>query len=314
MTTESMPREGPKPILGPPRSLGTRIGVWVGVTLPTLVFPVAIAMGWLSWLNFWLLVGFTFFALLGVTTSYHRYLTHGAFKAKRWLRNTLAVWGEFGTQGDPITWVADHRRHHAFSDREGDPHSPWLFGTGPIALVKGFWHAHMGWLFGRDKTNKERFAPDLLADKDIVRISRLFPLVTVIQLALLPGLIGGLVTQSWGGAVTAFIWGGIVRVALVHHITWSTNSICHMVDERPYESRDKASNVRWLAILSMGESWHNYHHADPTSARHGVGPWEFDITARLIWIFEKFGWVWAVRWPTPQQIAKKRQVKTGAAS
>src|SRR5262249_11253581 len=204
-----------------------------------------------------------------ITAGSRRYFTHGAFKAKRWLRAVLAVAGGLAAQGSVIEWVADHRRHHAFSDREGDPHSPWLFGTSPIALARGFWHAHMGWLFGTDKTNADRFAPDLLADKDIRVISRMFIPLTVITLAL-PALLRGLLTLSWWGAITALFWAGLVRISFLHHVTWSVNSICHMIGERPFASRDRAANFWPLAILSMGESWHNSHHADPTCARHGV--------------------------------------------
>jgi stearoyl-CoA desaturase (delta-9 desaturase) len=219
------------------------------------------------------------------------------------MRIIVAVMGSMAVQSPPITWVADHRRHHAFSDRDGDPHSPWLFGTSPLALARGFWHAHMGWIFDRDVTNKERFAPDLLSDKDIVKVNRLFIPLTVATF-LLPALIGGLVTWSWWGALTAFFWAGFVRVAVLHHVTWSTNSICHMIGERPFKSRDKAANFWPLAILSFGESWHNLHHADPTCARHGVRRGQIDTSARLIWIFEKFGWVYDVRWPTEQRLAR----------
>jgi stearoyl-CoA desaturase (delta-9 desaturase) len=199
--------------------------------------------------------------------------------------------------------VADHRRHHAFSDREGDPHSPWLFGTGPLAVAKGFWHAHTGWLFNRDKTNAERFAPDLLADRDILRIDRAFGWLTVVTLTL-PAILGGLISWSLWGAVTAIFWAGLVRFAFLHHVTWSTNSICHMIGSRPFVSRDRAANFWPLAILSMGESWHNSHHADPTCARHGVRKGQIDISARVIWTFEKLGWAWSVRWPTPERLNK----------
>ena len=201
--------------------------------------------------------------------------------------------------------------HHAFSDRDGDPHSPWAFGNSPVALMRGFWHAHMGWIFERELTNQERFAPDLLADKDIVRVNKLFVWFTVATFVL-PAVLGGLITWSWWGALTAFFWAGLVRVGFSHHVTWSTNSVCHMIGERPFKSRDKSANFWPLAILSMGEAWHNLHHADPTSARHGVRRGQIDISARLIWIFEKFGWVHDVRWPRPDRIAAKRAQSPGA--
>jgi stearoyl-CoA desaturase (delta-9 desaturase) len=202
-----------------------------------------------------------------------------------------------------LHWVADHRRHHAFSDKDGDPHSPWLFGTSPAALARGFWHAHLGWVLDRDLTNQERFAPDLLADRDMRIVHRLFGLCTAITL-IAPAVMGGLITWSWWGALTAFFWAGLVRVTLLHHVTWSVNSICHMIGDRPFASRDKSANFWPLAILSMGESWHNLHHADPTCARHGVRRGEIDISARLIWLFEKIGWVHHVRWPTAGRLAR----------
>ena len=242
---------------------------------------------------------------LGVTVGFHRHFTHKSFKATRPLKVALAVTGSLAFQGSIVSWVADHRRHHAFSDKEGDPHSPWLFGTGPLALVRGFWHAHMGWLFDRDKTNARRFAPDLLADRDVAAVDRQFVLLTVVSLGV-PALLGGLLSWSWWGALTAFLWGGLVRVGLLHHVTWSINSICHMAGRRPFGTRDRSANVWWLAVLSFGESWHNLHHADPTCARHGVARGQIDMTARLIWMFEKLGWAHDVRWPTTKRLARLR--------
>jgi stearoyl-CoA desaturase (delta-9 desaturase) len=240
---------------------------------------------------------------LGVTVAYHRHFTHGSFKAKPWLRVLMAIAGSIAMQGPVITWVADHRRHHAFSDRDGDPHSPWAFGTSPFAIAKGFWHAHMGWLFERDQSNQERFAPDLVKDAAIRKVDSLFWLWSLVSL-LLPALLGGLISWSLWGAVTAFFWAGLVRICVLHHVTWSVNSICHMIGDRPFAARDRSANFWPLAIFSFGESWHNLHHADPTSARHGVKRGQLDMSARLIWIFEKFGWAHDVRWPTPARLAR----------
>jgi stearoyl-CoA desaturase (delta-9 desaturase) len=278
--------------------------VFTIVPMLALVAAVPAAWGWgLSWLDIGLAVGFYLVSGLGVTVGFHRYLTHRAFKANRGLRIGLAVAGSLALQGDVTTWVADHRRHHAFSDKQGDPHSPWLFGTGPVALARGFFHAHLGWLFGRDRTNPARFTPDLLSDRDIALISRLFPLLTVLSL-LAPALIGGLATMSLWGAVTAFFWAGLVRAAVLHHVTWSINSICHMIGDRPFVAQGKATNVWPLAVLSFGESWHNLHHADPTCARHGVRPGQLDVSARVIQLFEKLGWARDVRWPTRSRLAR----------
>ena len=281
------------------------VAAFLIIPFAAVVAAVPLAWGWgLGWTDVGLFAGFYVFSTLGVTVGYHRYFTHGSFKANRALRIALAVAGGMASQGSVISWVADHRRHHAFSDKEGDPHSPWLFGTSPVALAKGFWHAHLGWLFGRDKTNAARFAPDLTADRDLRAVDSLFVPLTVATLAL-PGVLGGLITMSWWGALTGLFWGGFVRVGFVHHVTWSVNSICHMIGQRPFASRDKAANFWPLAILSMGESWHNLHHADPTCARHGVLRGQIDISARVIWIFEKLGWATQVRWPKPERVTAK---------
>ncbi len=174
-------------------------------------------------------------------------------------------------------------------------------------------HAHLGWLFDRRKTNQERYAPDLLKDGGLRVISRLFVVWAFLSIAL-PAVIGGLVTGSWAGAWTAFFWAGLVRVALLHHVTWSINSVCHVVGNRPFVSRDRATNFWPLAILSAGESWHNLHHADPTCARHGVLRGQIDISARVIWVFEKLGWAHGVKWPDPVRLAAKRRTPAHASS
>jgi stearoyl-CoA desaturase (delta-9 desaturase) len=295
----------PKPVLSGRQTVAELITIRTFLLVPFLALAAAVPVFWgwgVSWLD--LTIGGAFFVVstLGITVGYHRYFTHGSFRAKRALRIALAVAGGLAAQGPVIGWVADHRRHHAFSDRDGDPHSPWLFGTSPAALARGFWHAHMGWLFGRDKTNIDRFAPDLAADRDLRVVDRLFPLWVVVSL-LLPALLGGLITLSWWGALTAFLWAGLARISFQHHVTWSVNSVCHMIGERPFASRDRSANFWPLAILSMGESWHNTHHADPTSARHGAQRGQIDISARVIWAFEKLGWAWNVRWPTAKRLA-----------
>ena len=305
-TLESPANKGPKPIISGKRPAGIHFTVYLGVLLPpaALITAVPFAWGWgLSWTDVALSAVFYCLSGLGITMAYHRYFTHGSFKAKQWLRVVLAILGSLAMQGPVITWAADHRRHHAFSDREGDPHSPWAFGTSPWAIAKGFWHAHMGWLFERDRSNVERFAPDLLKDPAIRVVHNLFWLWSLLTLTV-PALLGGLITWSWWGAVTAFFWAGLVRVCVLHHVTWSVNSICHMIGERPFVARDRSANFWPLAILSFGESWHNLHHADPTSARHGVKRGQIDISARLIWLFERFGWVYDVRWPTPARLAR----------
>ncbi|MEN3299343.1 MAG: hypothetical protein V7633_1401, partial [Pseudonocardia sp.] len=303
VTHERPPPPAAAPVTAGQRTMLEQVLVIAFMAIPPLALVAAVPLTWgwgLGWVDVGLFVGFYVVSGLGVTVGLHRYFTHGSFKASRPLRIALAVAGSMSLQGSVVSWVADHRRHHAFSDKEGDPHSPWLFGTGPLALVRGFWHAHMGWLLERDKTNAERFAPDLLADRDIVRVDDSFMWIAIASIVT-PGVIGGLATWSWQGALTAFLWAGLVRVALLHHVTWCINSVCHIWGDRPFASRDRSANVWWLAVLSFGESWHNLHHADPTCARHGVKRGQVDISARVIWFFERFGWAHSVRWPTTKR-------------
>ena len=305
--TESPTRPpGPQPILDGTRGLAQQIGVYVFVVVPLLALIAAVPFAWgwgLTWVDIALAAVFYMISGLGITVGFHRYFTHSSFKAARPLRIALAVAGQLAMQGPVVDWVADHRRPHAFSDKEGDPHSPWLFGTSAAALARGFWHSHTGWLFNRDQTNEKRYTPDLLADRDIMAVNRSFVLLSVATL-LVPALLGGLLTWSWWGALTAFFWAGLVRVALLHHVTWSINSICHMIGDAPFAARDHSRNVWPLAVLSFGESWHNLHHADPTCARHGVRPHAIAITARVIWALEKLGWAHHVRRPTQQRLAR----------
>jgi stearoyl-CoA desaturase (delta-9 desaturase) len=288
------------------RPIAAHVSVYLFAVIPFLALLAVVPMAWgwgLNWLDLGLAAASYTVTCLGVTVGFHRYFTHSAFKARRWLRVSMAVAGSMAVQGPILHWVADHRRHHAFADRDGDPHSPWAFGDSPAALARGFWHAHMGWIFQRDLTNQHRFAPDLLADRDIRIVHRLFGLCTAVTM-LAPAAIGGLVTWSWWGALTGFFWAGLVRVAVLHHVSWSVNSICHLIGSRPFAARDRSANFWPLAVLSMGESWHNLHHADPTCARHGVRPGELDVSARVIWLFEKAGWAYDVRWPTPRRLAR----------
>jgi stearoyl-CoA desaturase (delta-9 desaturase) len=261
----------------------------------------------LSWVDVTLTLVFYAISGHGITVGFHRYFTHGSFKATRPLRVALAVAGSLAVQGPVTRWVADHRRHHAFSDEEGDPHSPWRYGSSFRGLTKGLFHAHMGWLFDVEQTDQKRFAPDLLADRDIAKVAKAFPLIVTFSL-LAPAILGGLITWSWTGALTAFFWASVVRIGLLHHVTWSINSICHTWGSRPFVTKDRAVNVPWLAVVSMGESWHNLHHADPTCARHGVDKGQLDSSARVIWFFEKAGWAWDIRWPKPERLAARRAV------
>ncbi|MDX6228171.1 MAG: hypothetical protein QOI76_1561 [Frankiales bacterium] len=305
-------RRVPRPAVVPPTSTakhrGEQIALFSFVVIPFLAVIAAIPLLWGRGITLTdVVISFFAYAITGhgITIGFHRYFTHGSFKAKRPMRIALAVAGSAAIEGPVIRWVADHRRHHAFSDKEGDPHSPWRYGENFRGLCKGMFHAHMGWLFDSEQTSQERFAPDLLEDHDIKTVHRYFPVIVAVSLAL-PALLGGLITMSWYGAFTAFFWGSLVRVSVLHHTTWSINSVCHVVGDRPFKSRDRSTNFWPLALISMGESWHNLHHADPTSARHGVLRGQVDSSARLISLFELFGWVYEVRWPSRERIAAKR--------
>ncbi|HEU5161361.1 MAG TPA: acyl-CoA desaturase [Streptosporangiaceae bacterium] len=308
--TLERPRVQTRPDIDPePNGTFERIlvAVFTGVPFLALFAAIPLAWGWglLSWTDVALAVPFYLISGLGVTVGFHRCFTHGSFKANRPLRIALAVAGSLAIEGPVITWVADHRRHHKYSDREGDPHSPWRFGSDWKALSKGLVWAHWGWLLNGQRTSKEKFTPDLLDDKDFVRVHKLFPALVAVSF-LLPAVLGGLITMSWMGALTAFLWASLVRITLLHHVTWSINSICHTFGNEDFEVRDKSRNVWWLAIASFGESWHNLHHADPTCARHGVLKGQIDMSARVIWAFERLGWVSDVRWPKTDRLATKR--------
>jgi len=278
------------------------------VAIPTLAIPAAVwvAWGWgLGWRDVAIAAVFYVVTGFGITAGFHRHFTHGSFRARTGLRVALAVAGSMAIEGPVVRWVADHRKHHQFSDRDGDPHSPWRFGTSPWAVAKGLVWAHMGWLFDPVQAPQRRYAPDLLADRAVRAVSRTFPVWVAVSL-LAPPLIGGLWSMSWRGALAAFFWGSLVRVGLLHHVTWSVNSICHVFGKQQFVSRDRSTNVWWLALPSFGESWHNLHHAEPTSARHGVLRFQLDPSARLIRLWERLGWASEVRWPDPVRLAAKR--------
>jgi stearoyl-CoA desaturase (delta-9 desaturase) len=296
--------DGSAPVGSDTQTLGQRLTVGAFVVVPLLAVALAVPVAWgwgLGWLD--LALGVLFFAVAahGITIGFHRAFTHGSFKPNRPLKIALAIAGSLAIEGPVARWVADHRKHHAFSDADGDPHSPWAHGESGWGLAKGLFFAHTGWLFDVEQTPIERYAPDLLKDKDIVRISRLFPLWVAVSL-LAPAVLGGLLTWSWHGALTAFFWASLVRVALVHHVTWSINSVCHVWGKHPFRTRDRSGNVAWLALLSGGESWHNLHHSDPTAARHGVLRGQVDTSARLIELFEWRGWASDVRWPKAERL------------
>jgi stearoyl-CoA desaturase (delta-9 desaturase) len=271
----------------------------------TMVFavpPAGLALaGWLAWGGAlrWtdlLVLAITYVLTgLGITVGYHRLFTHRSFKTPRAVRAVLAVLGSMAVEGPVIEWVATHRKHHRFSDVPGDPHSPHVdHAPGWRGALRGLGHAHIGWIFrGKDKANPARYAKDLLADRDLRFISRTFPLWVVVGLAVPFGL-GVALTGTLVGGLTGLLWGGVVRIFLLHHATFSINSLCHCFGRRPYSTGDQARNLAWLAPIAFGEAWHNNHHAFPTSARHGLGRYQIDPGSWLIGGLERCHLAWDV--------------------
>jgi stearoyl-CoA desaturase (Delta-9 desaturase) len=277
------------------------VGPLAGVVLAMVAF-------WgrgISGVDLGLFLGFYVVTGLGITVGFHRLLTHQSFKAPTAVRVAFAAAGSLAIQGSVIDWVATHRRHHAYSDRPGDPHSPHVDAAGgTTGILRGLWYAHVGWLFSPEGTVQRAWAPDLLRDRPIARVSRLFPWL-VLASFLLPALLGGLLTGTLAGAMSGFLWGGLVRVFVLHHVTWSINSICHVFGTRPFESHDEARNNPVMALLGFGEGWHNAHHAFPASARHGLRWWEFDASWVVIRSLSALGLARDVKTPTPTQLERR---------
>jgi len=289
--------------------LSVRIANLIAVILPLVGLATAIALLWgtgFSWVHLGLLFGMYAVTVLGVTVGFHRLFTHRAFETNPVVKTLFAVFGSMAVQGPLLKWVALHRQHHQHSDHDDDPHSPHAAGgKGILGMLKGMYHAHLGWMFKPDAPDLLRYAADLQKDKVLRWISATFPLWVVLGLVI-PTVLGGVLTMSWTGALSAYFWASIVRIGVLHHMTWSINSICHTWGTRPFKTTDRAVNVWRLAVLSGGESWHNLHHADPTCARHGVDKGQVDSSARLIQLFEKAGWAWDVRWPKQARLDARR--------
>jgi len=241
---------------------------------------------------------------MGVTIGYHRLFTHSSFKTSRFMTAVLAAFGSMAIEGPVLQWVADHRRHHQCSDEEGDPHSPHLHSGGILEALKGMWHSHMGWMINPRTKQSMRYVGDLRKDKLVRSMSKLFPFFVLISLAL-PALLGGLITMTWMGAFLGFLWGGLVRICFVHHVTWSINSVCHIWGARPFNTNDHSRNNLIMGVFALGEGWHNNHHAFQSSARHGLRWWQLDMSYIIIWFMSKVGLVYDVRVPTKERIEAK---------
>ena len=285
---------------------------WVVTVLPPIAFATAVVLwvyGYKPGLSeLTLTLCFYFIALTGIEVGFHRHFTHRSFKANKWVRAILAITGSFAFEGPVIWWAATHRRHHKYSDREGDPHSPHLHGSGFFARVKGAFHAHMGWLFLPESTrniNATRYAIDLYRDSMILRIHMSYFYWLALGI-LLPGLINGLIHWSWYGVWFGILWGGLVRIFLMNHVFfWCINSVTHMFGSRPFDAGDESTNNVWLAIPTLGEAWHNNHHAFPSAAYLSFHWWQIDIGGWIISALEKLGLVWDVKRAAPELIAAR---------
>ena len=288
--------------------LSLRVTNLAAIVIPFAGLVVAIAMLWgwgFSWTHLFILVGMYIASGLGITIGYHRLFTHKAFETIPAVKFILAVLGSMAVEGPVFRWVAQHRKHHQHSDAEQDPHSPHLHGEGWRGFIKGLWHSHIGWVFDADQSALARYVPDLLNSKVLRVASATFPLWAIAGL-MIPTALGGLITMTWKGALLGFLWGGLARIFLVHHVTWSINSVCHLWGTRPFNCHDESRNNAIFGVLAMGEGWHNNHHAFPTSARHGLKWWQFDLSYCVIRLMEMLGLAWRVRVPAPEAIAAKR--------
>jgi len=286
-----------------------RVANMAVTVVPLALIGVAVEQSWgglLVWQDILI-----FFAMLipfgfGITVGFHRLFTHRSFKTGRVMRFVWAVLGSMALEGPVIEWVAYHRRHHRFSDAEGDPHSPHVgHGSGILGALRGLFYAHVGWvLFSDEPAEEARYAPDLMADPAVRFVDRTFILWALAGLALPFGL-GVALTGTVFGGLMGLLWGGAVRIFVLHHITFCINSLCHFFGRRDFETGDESRNLAWLAPLSFGEAWHNNHHAFPTSARHGLGRHELDPSGRLIDLMERAGLVWDVVRIDPERMARK---------
>jgi stearoyl-CoA desaturase (Delta-9 desaturase) len=279
-----------------------------GVFLPFLGFLVAILLlwdEWVDWTSLAILAAMYIVTVMGVTLGFHRLLTHRSFATYKPVQYALAIIGSMAVQGPVMNWVADHRKHHAHTDKDGDPHTPHGHGTGFKGAVTGLWYAHMGWLFEvSGQTEHERYARDLYEDRGMQLIHRTFPVWVALGIAI-PAAAGLALSGTWRGAFEAALWGGPVRIFLAHHMTWSINSVCHFFGSRRFDVEDHSTNVFWLAPFSMGESWHHNHHTFPRSAFHGLKKWEFDPTGLVIRAMRRVKLAWNVVEITPERQREK---------
>uniref|UniRef100_B8HKZ1 Stearoyl-CoA 9-desaturase n=1 Tax=Cyanothece sp. (strain PCC 7425 / ATCC 29141) TaxID=395961 RepID=B8HKZ1_CYAP4 len=251
-----------------------------------------------------ILIGMWAISGLGITVGFHRLLAHHSFSTMPAIKIAFAIMGCMAAQGPPIIWVSIHRKHHEYSDRPGDPHSPCSKGSN-FTKLRGWWHAHLGWMFAYEIPNPARYASDLLRDRDIRWVNQTYFLWVVLGFVI-PAIVEAIITQSWIGLAQGVLWGGLVRLFVVQNIVWSINSFCHLIGERGFKTEEGSRNIGLLSIPSLGESWHNNHHAFPHSARFGLKWWQVDMGYGLIALLERLGWVYAVKSPSMNMIRAKQ--------
>ena len=276
---------------------------------PPLLLAIGIWLGWggaVGWRDMVVLVVSYVVIGTGVTVGFHRLLTHRSFKTSRLVRAGFAALGSAAAEGPVIDWVATHRKHHAYSDVDGDPHSPHVgHGSGFKGALTGLLHAHIGWVFSdMEVADERRYARDLVDDPMIRFVDRTFVLWVVAGLAF-PFALGYALSGTIAGALTGLLWGGAARIFLLHHATFCINSLCHFFGRHEYDTGDESRNLAWLALPTWGEAWHNNHHAFPTSYRHGLRRWQVDPSAGVIRLLEMTGLAWDVVRVDPARLAAK---------
>jgi len=294
--------------------LGARLATLLAVVVPFLGLVAAVAFLWgrgFSWVDLGLLVSMYVLTIVGITVGFHRLFTHRAFETHRLVQFLLAALGSMAVQGPLLKWVALHRRHHQYADQEDDPHSPHHQGRGLVGVLRGCWHAHLGWFFEPDPPNLPHYVKDLRQSTSLRVASALFP-VWVIAGLLIPAALGGILSASWTGALFGLLWGGLARIFLVHHVTWSINSICHLWGRRPFASHDHSRNNAVFGVLGLGEGWHNNHHAFPTSAKLGLKWWQMDVGWWVIRGLALCRLAWSIRLPAELALAGRGETASRA--
>lgn len=311
----ALPVADPIAELPPTAALGrVSLGLWIAnlsaVIVPLLAVGAAVVFFWgggFHWTDLGLLLGMYVLTALGITVGFHRLFVHRSFATYPAVQCVLGILGSMAVQGPLLKWAALHRRHHQYSDSLGDPHSPHLHGDGVFGLLGGLWHAHLGWVFQPDPPDLDHYVKDLRQSGLLRAVSALFPVWVALGI-LLPAILGGVIMLSWIGVWTGLVWGGLVRIFLVHHVTWSVNSVCHLWGFRPYRTADQSRNNFLFGVLGLGEGWHNSHHAFPTSARHGLRWWQPDVGYAVIRALVLLRLAWDVRLPSRQAQLQARRV------